>query len=191
MLPRQVHEAVWRRLPPALRARRHGHLQTAQSDLAGELLFRVAHDGHPAFRVNLRGREEDGPVAPGDDSRVLRELETLAKGLTTPDGVPAFTGMWRSSEAPGPRAHRLPDGILLTNPELKRVEELVGPGGLRLHTAAKERRNGIHTGEGFLFARLRDRTLSRADVNALDFAPSALELLGIEVPDFDGKSFVA
>lgn len=191
MLPRQVHEAVWRRLPPALRARRHGHLQTAQSELAGERVFRVAHDGHPAFRVNLRGRERDGSVAPGDDARVLRELETLATGLTTPDGVPAFTGMWRSSEAPGPRAHRLPDGILLTNPELKRVDELVGPEGLRLRTAATERRNGIHTSEGFLFARLSDMKVTRAEVNALDFAPTVLELLGVERPAFDGRSFVA
>lgn len=191
LLPRPVHEAVWRRVPAGLRARRHGALQTGPFEPGNEAVFRVAHDGHPALRVNLRGRERDGIVAPGEDARILRDIEALASSFTTREGARAFAGLWRPTATPGPRSHRLPDAILVANPELKRADELYGEGGLRFASAARERRNGIHTGEGFLFARLAGRTLARDSVDAMDFAPAALNLLGLKSHGFDGGSFVS
>jgi len=91
---------------------------TARLELRGIDWSRTAAFCHPAdnqgyIRLNLRGRERDGIVDPGDAGELLR---TIAAGLTTfrdPDGAPAVASADRVAEHhAGARASQLPDLVV-------------------------------------------------------------------------------
>ena len=91
---------------------------TARLELRGIDWSRTAAFCHPAdnqgyIRLNLRGRERDGIVDPGDAGELLR---TIAAGLTTfrdPDGAPAVASADRVAEHhAGARAGQLPDLVV-------------------------------------------------------------------------------
>jgi len=91
---------------------------TARLELRGIDWSRTAAFCHPAdnqgyIRLNLRGRERDGIVDPGDAGELLR---TIAAGLATfrdPDGAPAVASVDRVAEQhAGARAGQLPDLVV-------------------------------------------------------------------------------
>lgn len=91
---------------------------TARLELRGTDWARTAAFAHPAdnqgyIRLNLRGRERDGIVDPGDADALLG---TIADGLTTyrdPDGAPAVASIDRVGEHhAGARAGQLPDLVV-------------------------------------------------------------------------------
>ena len=68
--------------------------------------------------INLKGRERDGIVDPGEAESLLDEI---AAGLSTfiePSGQKMITSVVRSSalEAPGPKSLSLPDLVVLWSP---------------------------------------------------------------------------
>ncbi|MGK2964198.1 MAG: alkaline phosphatase family protein [Tepidiformaceae bacterium] len=193
LMPTTLRHAVWRRIPAKMRASRHGALETGTPDLAAQKVFRVPHDGHPAVRVNMAGRERDGIVPPGEDRALLDALEALARQFTTADGKVAFPGTWRSTSEPGPLAHRLPDALLLANLEIARTSELFGPDGVHLKSVQPEARNGVHTGKGFALMRIGGgRKVTRATADGVDFAPTILDLMDAKTQrSFDGNSVVS
>lgn len=193
LVPDAVHRAIWRRLPARFRAARQGKAATGLADVGHDSIFPVAHDQHPAFRVNVRGRERDGVVAPENADLVVEKLWQLAGGLRADDGRPAFTAVWRPvREMGGERVHRLPDALLLANPAVRKTASLQAPDGRRLTSVRPEARNGVHTGRGFcLFRPAGGRQPTRATVRTVDFAPTVLNLLGVPVPaSLEGDSFV-
>jgi predicted AlkP superfamily phosphohydrolase/phosphomutase len=192
LLPDRVHRAIWARLPGSVRARR-----VAQQYGGGDAtapLFPVAFDGNAAARVSLRGRERDGIVDGEERERLIAELERLGTSLRTDDGEQAFIQMMRPQEVfPGPRAHRLPDAMLLANPAVIRAPRLHIDGKMLVSTRV-EARNGDHTGRGFCYYRPGEggRAPARKLIETVDFAPTALRLLGIEPPaGLDGSSFLS
>jgi hypothetical protein len=90
-------------------------------------------------------------------------------------------------------SYRLPDALMLTNPEVKQVTELRGPAGIVLRSARSEARNGAHNAHGFCYLRPADcKAAIRDRVDNLDFAPTILGLLNVEHErGFMGSSFVA
>lgn len=187
LLPASVHRAIWRRLPPRMRASRQGTLSSAGLDFERDPVFRVAHDGHLALRKNLRGRERDGRFAEEETEAAIEAVAELARQFRTVEGVPAFERMWRAGEAAGDgsRRERLPDALLLANPRVTSAARLIGPGGTELTTAEPEARNGIHNGRGFVFVRMpagSTAKLRRTEIDNRDFAPSILDLFGIPAP---------
>ncbi len=141
----------------------------------------------------MAGREARGVVGAGEQMRWLDAVEETARGFRTADGQEVFAGLWRTAaHASGPRVHRLPDALLMSNRGLTRVAAAADALGRRLVNVMEERRNGVHTGEGFLYMRpaagLRVRL--PVAVDARDFAPSAWELLGVRPPaGYEGRSF--
>lgn len=196
LLPSSLHQAIWRRLPARFRASREGARNSAGADLENDAIFRVAHDGHVAVRANLTGRERDGRFDEAATEGAIKSFETLAGQFQTADGRPAFAGMMRPAiDFWGPRAHRLPDGLLLSNPRVVSADHIVGPGGLKLTNTEPEARNGIHNGQGFLFARFGEgsgRSLNRVEIDNRDFAPSMCGLFGLpNVEYFEGSTFLS
>lgn len=196
LLPSSLHQAIWRRLPARFRASREGARNSVGADLEHDPVFRIAHDGHVAVRANLEGRERDGRFDAAATEAALESFETLAGQFQTADGLPAFAGMIRPpADFPGPRAHRLPDGLLLSNPRIVAADHIVGPGGIELTNTEPEARNGIHSGQGFLFARFAEgscRSIERAEIDNRDFAPSISGLFGLpELETFEGRTFLS
>lgn len=194
LLPASLHRAIWQRLPASVRAGREGTRIMAGGYHPGDPIFTVASDTWPAVRLNLVGRERDGVVAPGDAAGWIDRLEALLTEFSTDDDQPAFAGLFRTArELSGPRIDFLPDAFIRTNPGVVRSHTLRRANGGILRTAEPEARNGAHTGEGFCFWRpAAGMTASRRDATIFDFAPSLLELLGVEPHSaFEGTSFVA
>jgi hypothetical protein len=195
LVPDSLHRTIWRRLPSAWRESRQDMISTGNLDLQHDKLFSVIHETHPAVRVNLAGRERTGFVQPEEVSGLLDQLETFIKDFHTEDGEPAFTGVWRTAQnEPGPQLHRLPDALILANPELKSVTKLIGPGGVVITSEREEARNGVHEGRGFCYFRPAggSKAATRKSIDNLDFAPSVLRLLGVEPQQqYVGQSFIA
>lgn len=194
-IPDPVHRAIWKRLPARVRAARQGQLDSATSDFAHDPLVKVAHDGHFALRMNLAGRERDGVATEAEGEALISKLAALSAGFRAENGMDAFSGMWRSGErAPGPRSHRLPDAILLSNLEVPGTGSIVDGQGLRLINRSEETRNGVHTSLGFSYFRPAagsDGTTTAGSFNAMDFAPGLLSLFGVPAPqDLQGSSFL-
>jgi hypothetical protein len=194
LVPDSLHRAVWRRLPSTWRESRQNRISTSNSDLEHDRLFSVIHETHTAVRVNLAGREQKGFVREEEVPALLDQLDAFTRGFHTEEGEPAFTGIWRTAEhEPGSRLHLLPDALILANPELKAVTKLIGPDGVKLTSEREEARNGVHDGRGFCFFRPASgsKAATRTVVDNLDFAPSALDLLGVDpAREYAGRSFI-
>ena len=194
LLPASLHRAVWRRLPARFRAARTGATSSAGVDLEHDAIFRIAHDGHLAVRKNLADRERDGRFAEAEAEAAIARFAEAALQFTTPDGRPAFNRIWRNSEAPGPRSHRLPDAMLLANFAVTRVDRIVSADGMELTTKVPEARNGIHNGLGFFYLRPaagRPVAVQSKEIDNRDLAPSVLGLFGIAPPEhFEGVSML-
>ncbi len=193
LVPDSVHRAIWKRLPARIRAAREGSRVEATGDYARDRLIKVGHDGSLGARMNLHGRERDGVVDEAEGEAAMTALWELARDYTVADGREAFGGLWRSKdEAPGPRSHRLPDALLLTNSEVERTDRLVGQDGRVLVSDAEEARNGVHTGTGFCFFRAAAGSAAapaRDLWKVVDFAPTLFELAGVPALDsFQGRS---
>ncbi len=183
VVPDSVHRAIWKRLPARLRAARQATLSAGSIDTVASGLFRVTHDGAAAARVNLAGRERDGFVGPAEYEKLLGDLAQLALGSVAEDGQKAFVEPWRQGLMRGPRSHRLPDALLLPNPDVVRTATLRLADGRLLSSTREEARNGVHTGQGFCFVRPAGEARACADtVNVRDFAPTVLGRLGVPVP---------
>ncbi len=195
LLPDSVHRAIWRRLPGRFRASRQGVLSSAGVDIQADPIFRVPHDGHVALRGNLEGRERDGKFERDRVDSALAKVESLAAQFKTESGYAAFEELVRAQQQfPGPRAHRLPDGLLLSNPAVTSAERIVGPDNVVLTNTEPEARNGVHNGRGFLMARPAEGSgvsVTRTEVQNQDFAPSLLGLYGLsQSDDLTGETFL-
>ena len=179
-----------------LRAARQGVLSSVGGDLERDAVFRIAHDGHLGLRKNLAGRERDGGFGGAEAEAVIERLAEFAAACTQPDGRRAFEAVMRVGDRfSGPGLQRLPDALLLANPEVTGAARILGPGGRELVNHEPETRNGIHNGRGFLLVRPASETtakLSRGEVDNRDFAPSLLSLFGAgREAHHEGTSFFA
>jgi predicted AlkP superfamily phosphohydrolase/phosphomutase len=192
LLPAPVQDAVWLALPDAVRSGRVGQL-AQKNRRPGEDLFLVAHDASIAVRAAVAGRERDGHVAATDVPALLDRLEKLAQSMTADDGALAFGELLRLPELfPGPRAHRLPDAVLMLNPAVRRTTSVRTPGVVMRNTMP-EARNGVHTSQGFCYIRPGGPcTTLRHVVDNVDFAPTVLGRLGVGAPaQLEGETFLA
>ena len=192
-IPARLHREVWRRLPAKVRAARQGQLSMAGADRS-EPIFNVAHDTSPGFRLNMRGRELRGELDVTSGAALLSELETLVLSFRVADGQQAFSEVIRPAlRWPGARAGRLPDALAQPARTSGPTPTLARSEGLALGSIRVAARNGAHTGHGFCFVRPGGPfATSRNAVDARDFAPSVLQLLGASAPgSLEGTSFVA
>jgi predicted AlkP superfamily phosphohydrolase/phosphomutase len=127
--PAQSAGSIWRlraALPTGLRARvatalpdRVALALTARLELRGldwatTRAFAQPADNQGYLRLNLRGREREGIVAPDEAEALMEEIAEGLMTFTDLDGAPAVKSVDRVSEAFGSGAHadRLPDLIV-------------------------------------------------------------------------------
>lgn len=182
--------ALVRRTTPNffLRALRHRFGEASRMDWSRTKVFLLPTDRNTYLRVNLRGREPAGIVAPGKEYDELlaflaREFRALVNVET---GKPAVEAVYHVHELfPGPRAADLPDITVVwaADAPLNSVESArLG----RIDVRVREDRSGNHRSEGFLLARgpaFRPGPMTlHGDV--MQFPATMLALHGVERPAY-------
>jgi predicted AlkP superfamily phosphohydrolase/phosphomutase len=153
LVPPRVRRLIADSLPWKLRNRLGAHLE-AQVDWAHTRAFPLPTDLEGCIRINLKGREPQGIVAPGAEYKALCEdLRTRLSGLVNPaTGKPAASKVWIRDEVfPGQRRDQLPDVVVSWNDEAP-IAALAIPGGGQVQGPSPDPRTGTHSGSGFLLA---------------------------------------
>lgn len=153
-----------------------------------------------AIRLNLKGREPNGCVAPGNEATaILEDLRAVFLGLRhSKTGEPIVEHALTMREAFGPDFHPdLPDMIVAFRTDLGRLEAAGSPQLGRIVAPTFTHllpRSGDHTdtsrvwmkGPGIPSGERRD------GANVLDIAPTILSLLGVRPgPDIEGRPWFA
>lgn len=145
-----------------------------------------------SLRLNLKGRDPQGTVTPGQEAeRLLQTLTDQLLTLKMPDDQPMFSKVYRPEEVyDGPCVSQAADLFLeLQNPDSRllgefTVKELVRPlGGMRTIS-------GNHRPLGILFARgPKVEKHALPDVpHIMDIGPTVLQLLGVPLRTYmDGR----
>ena len=177
-----------RRLLRPLRARLRGPLGAG---IAGRECFAIPNnDVYGAVRINQIGREPHGRVPPGAQCTAFAEQLTQdLMQLTTDTGEPVVRRVLRSAELyDGALLGTLPDLLIEWNRE-KPISCVYSPkiGTIRGRFAGL--RTGDHKPDGLLFAlgpSIQPGRLKQA-ISVMDFAPTIAALLGVPLPDVDGR----
>lgn len=186
LLPKNFRKSLARMLPTALRDKLAKRVDTADMDWSRTRVYWLPTDLEGYLRVNLKGREPLGIVAPGAEyEQLLDEVEAALRELRDPaSGEAIVVDVIRTDRAfPGDKRAWLPDLIVRWN-------------GARPITAAQSARIGIvsapspdtrpgtHTSPGFVLA-AGPGIAAGAELQGghiLDFAPTLLRRLDVAVP---------
>jgi predicted AlkP superfamily phosphohydrolase/phosphomutase len=175
---------------PLATARRAERLRTIGSlDLSRTRALVDSSEGNfGGIRLNLRGREPQGVVAPSAADALLQEItERLLAARVPGDGGRLVTRVWRAGQLyPGPFEHNLPDLLFEVDPS---VAVRPVPNERWFANASRpfpdHARDGIWVAAGPSMPPARER--ARYDI--FDLAPTALHLLGLPVhQEMTGRS---
>jgi predicted AlkP superfamily phosphohydrolase/phosphomutase len=147
-----------------------------------------AVQGTHGININLRGRQETGPVAEGDYERVRAEVAVALREAVNPyTGCRMFrTVRPREEVYPGPALEAAPDLVL------EPLDERYQPLGDRFWASRVNRtlQSGWHRRQSYAAVAGGDVAGGRelAEAAPVDIAATVCAALGVEVPsDFDGK----
>jgi predicted AlkP superfamily phosphohydrolase/phosphomutase len=175
-VPKPLPEGPFARAFAEEAAQRLGEL-----DLARTSAYAWTCEGnYGSLRVNLRGREPAGSVAPDDADGTLVLIEAALFAH------PLVKSVWRADELlPGPERAALPDVVFATLPD---VQVFAEPGsavaGEYDPPVPDHDLHGIFVAAGPSLA----RTVLARPLRLADVAPLALHLLGLPVPvEMDGQ----
>lgn len=150
---RRVVKAVAPRFAEQRMRRQFG--AASQVDWSRTRAFPLPTDRNSYLRINLRGREPEGIVAPGKEyDTLLALIESEFRALVNVHtGQPAVEEVFRVHELyPGPRAHELPDIAILWRSEAP-IDAVESASVGRIEQRVREDRSGNHRPGGFLLAR--------------------------------------
>jgi predicted AlkP superfamily phosphohydrolase/phosphomutase len=109
--PSALKRLYHRRVPRDTRYRLAAQTMLPVLDWTRTRAFALPTDQHGWIRVNLRGREAEGRVAPEDYESTCEELEVTLRRLCTEDGRPIASNVIRAHPG-GPPPPLLPDLIV-------------------------------------------------------------------------------
>jgi predicted AlkP superfamily phosphohydrolase/phosphomutase len=192
---------MWRRLPLAFTERFRAMAQTIDalpnaSDRGRRRCFAVPTNANAGgIRLNLVGREPNGLLLPGPECEtfcadLIADLHDLVEPAS---GRPLVRDVLRSRDLfPGECADHLPDLVVRWN----RDAPITGAASAKIGRIVREdtstARTGDHRPEGLCFLRGSGITPGRMReaARAEDFAPTMAELLGVSLPDVDGRALL-
>jgi predicted AlkP superfamily phosphohydrolase/phosphomutase len=149
--PPPLKRLYYRRTPQATRYRLAGPTMLPALDWSETRAFALPTDQHGWVRVNLRGREGEGAVAPEDYESTCEDLRDALVGLSTEDGRPVVRDVVRAHPDGAPPA-LLPDLIVhWTDAAFDRPLRVSEPAIEAWPTVSE--RTGQHGFEGFCLAR--------------------------------------
>lgn len=185
---RSLHRLLRRIAPAKVTSRlRRKFGAASRIDWSRTRAIALPTDRNSYVRINVRGREPQGAVEPGEDyeatlQMVEREFRALVNGET---GEAAVEEVFRAQELyPGPRAAELPDLVILWSSKSP-INVLESPRLGRLEMRPTERRSGNHRPEGFVLAQGPAFKSGRVELQGdiLQIPPTLLALHGVSCPD--------
>jgi predicted AlkP superfamily phosphohydrolase/phosphomutase len=192
--PTSPWERLLDRLPPFL-SRREPGTQVPPSvfgDIDWSTTRAYSRGLFGCIWLNLRGREPNGCVEPGPQAdELLQRITDRVLGLRAPDGRPAIDAVFRGDELyHGPLAEEAPDLVVVPRDYrwMTRAGREIGEPGVVFGPAAVNH-SGNHRMNGVLVAGGPGIACKTPPLlRLLDVTPTALALLGIEVPrPLDGR----
>jgi len=153
----------------------------------------VMHAGIYGFLyINLKGRQPQGIVEPGDYERLRDELrQRLLDARDERFGKPIYQAVHKPEQLYNCSRHErdsLPDLLLIPTPGLAVVRKIRGRRAVRWNLSAKL--GGTHRVEGVLVLNGQPvKSGYRLEANIADITPTVLACLGVPVPaDMEGKA---
>jgi predicted AlkP superfamily phosphohydrolase/phosphomutase len=194
--------ALWHRVPVTMRGRLkrvrrpfRGTLHPPKflGDHANRRFFEVyANNASGGIRLNIRGRERNGTVEPGEAAQLLRFLTTeLTKVVNADTGKPVIKDIIVTREEySGAHLERLPD-VLVTWNRSAPIERVKSDTIGELSREYIDNRTGDHTPDGIcvIFGDGVDVRGEAAAIRTADLAPSIARFFGIELHEHDGRPF--
>jgi predicted AlkP superfamily phosphohydrolase/phosphomutase len=113
-VPAEARRLVANTLPDALALELASRLELRGMDWSLTRAFAQPADNQGYVRLNLRGRERDGAVDPGEADALCEEIATGLSTFTDPDGAPAIRSVERTADCfdRGGGIDRLPDLVV-------------------------------------------------------------------------------
>jgi len=192
---------LWKKLPLAV-TERAASLATAvrrmpdTGDRSVRACFAVPTNSNSAgVRLNLRGREPNGCIEPGEDAEAfIAQLTGDLQDLIDPvDGRPLVKEVIRSRDAfPGENSHLLPDLFIRWN----RDTPIAGVSSPKIGTIVEPdvstRRTGDHRPGGMFILKGPGipHGVQWPAAQDEDIAPTLAGCLGVELPNVDGRSIL-
>jgi predicted AlkP superfamily phosphohydrolase/phosphomutase len=194
LLPKDFRKALARKLPTALRDKLAQRVDTADIDWSRTRAFCLPTDLEGYIRVNLRGREPQGIVEPGEEYQtVCRDLARNLRELKNPETGEAAVRevIITTDDLPGPHTDQLPD-IVVCWSDAARISSLESEAIGTVSGDSPDGRTGTHRPPGFILAKCGDGVSIDfpEEAHIFDFAPTLLDGFGIEKPsDMDGTAW--
>jgi predicted AlkP superfamily phosphohydrolase/phosphomutase len=186
LLPKDFRKNLARLLPTGLRDKLAQRVDTAAFDWSRTKAYCLPTDLEGCIRINLKGREPEGTVAPGAEYEdACRDLKSALQELADRDtGERAVRDVLFANQAfPGERRAHLPDLVVVWNaamPITALASDRIGV----VSGGSPDPRPGTHTEPGFVLMRgpgiASGRTMD--DAHVFDLAPTILTRLGVATP---------
>ena len=194
-------QSLWHKMPAGLRSRlmpisdRFYDAWAGRGRSTRKCFLVPSNDNCAAIRINLAGRESRGIVQPGDEfDAFCNSLESdLTKIINVETGRPLVREVLRTAEVfPGEHQGALPDLLVRWDrsaPVRKIASEKIGT----IERGYDGIRTGDHRNPGMFYARGPGIVAGELPVSVAmtDFAPTIAALLGVELPNVDGKPIAA
>ena len=194
-MPGNLRSALARPLPgPAVRDLT-SRLHLRGTDWSTTRAFALPGDHAGYIRLNLRGREREGIVEPGEKDALLDEIAAGLESFRDPDGEPSVRSVHRvAAEIDGPRVDQLPD-LIARWPD----RSSSGLTGVASPTFGEVPRRGVGTGrsgnhdtDAWAIVRAgdaRERDLGRSP-RITDIPATACALAGADTAGLSGESIL-
>jgi hypothetical protein len=172
-VPRVWRERVAAALPESMGRDLTARLWSPRADWSRTRAFALPSDAPGFIRLNLRGRERFGCVAPGEDAALFAEITAGLSSFTDLDGEPCIRTILRPQEifGEGERLDAFPDLLVFWTPK----KTLRGRGVRSPRFGEILRRGESGTG----------RSGDHADGALVIVSPGALQRPGREVEPYD------
>lgn len=146
------------------------------------------------IRINLKGREPKGIVAPEDYDKVcekiIKELESLVDART---GKPVVERIIRTRVPLGAATSKSPDADLVVVWSEETASDTLSSPSIGTIGPLPFLRTGSHRAGGFILTHSKQGSIDLlSQGHAIDLAPTILDLIGITLPpQLEGKSLIA
>lgn len=183
-VPTSLRARVASALPDGLAVALAGRLELRGTDWSRTRAFAVPSDTSGLVRFNLRGREREGIVSPGDAAALAAEIEAGLASFTFEDGAPVVAAVDVVADrfGGGRGSQLLPDLVVHWSAvPARRGEVLHSPrfGTLR-RDGSGSGRSGNHTSDAWaLVSSASGRAMRRATGDVVDIAATAFSRFGL------------